>query len=148
MPAPNPAYTPNLRSADGSITLAARTAEVHGVMLRYEPLPHKNTLGFWTRVDDWASWEFEIKQPGKFTVEVLQGCGAGQGGSVVEITVAGQRLTFTVEDTGHYQNFKARQIGTVTLLDADRYGIMVKARSKPGVAVMDLRELRLKPVRE
>ena len=40
------------------------TAEVHGVMLRYEPLPHKNTLGFWTRADDWASWEFDVTKPG------------------------------------------------------------------------------------
>ena len=50
--ATNPDSTPNPQAADGTITLPARTAEVHGVMLRYEPLPHKNTLGFWTRADD------------------------------------------------------------------------------------------------
>ena len=51
-------------SPDGSITLPASTADVHGVMLRYEPLPHKNTVGYWVRPDDRASWEFDVKKPG------------------------------------------------------------------------------------
>ena len=59
-----PDYAPNPQAQDGTITLPARTAEVHGVMLRYEPLPHKNTLGFWVRADDWASWEFDVNKPG------------------------------------------------------------------------------------
>ena len=53
-------------------------------MLRFEPLPHKNTLGFWVRADDWASWEFDVTQPGEFAVEALDGCGKGSGGSTVE----------------------------------------------------------------
>ena len=77
---------------------AARTAEVHGIQLRFEPLPHKNTLGFWTRKDDWASWEFEIAKPGKFAVEVLQGCGKGSGGSDVELSVAGDELDYLFFD--------------------------------------------------
>ncbi len=105
---PNPDYVPNPQAADGIVTLPARTAEVHGTQLRYEPLPHKNTLGFWVRAEDWASWEFTIMRPGSFTVEVLQGCGKGQGGSEVEVSVGGRSLTFIVEDTGHFQNFKAR----------------------------------------
>ena len=36
----------------------------------------------------------------------------GQGGSEVEVSVGGQTLTFTVEDTGGFQTFKARDIGT------------------------------------
>jgi arylsulfatase A-like enzyme len=142
---PNPDYVPNPQARDGTITLPGRTARVHGLQLRYEPLPHKNTLGFWTREDDWALWEFTVTKPGAFTVEVLQGCGKGQGGSEVELTVAGQKLAFTVEDTGHFQNFKARAIGTVTIDKPGRYELTVKPRKKAGIAVMDLRSLTLKP---
>lgn len=142
---PNPAYVPNPQAANGRITLPAKTAEVHGVQLRYEPLPHKNTLGFWTRADDWASWEFQLTKPGTFTVELLQGCGKGQGGSEVEVTVAGQTLKFAVEDTGHFQNFKARELGTVKFDRPGRYTLEVKPKSKRAAAVMDLRSVTLRP---
>ncbi len=144
---PNPGYVPNPQAGDGSVTLPARTARVHGVQLRYEPLPHKNTLGFWTRADDWASWELTVSRPGTFTVEVLQGCGKGQGGSEVELAVAGQTLRFVVEDTGHFQNFKARPIGTVTLDKAGRCTLTVKPTKKAAGAVMDLRAVVLRPAK-
>ena len=145
---PNPDYVPNPQAANGTVTLPARTAEIHGTQLRYEPSPHKNTLGFWTRTGDSASWEFVVGKPGTFAVEVLQGCGKGQGGSAVEVSVDGQTLKFTVADTGHFQNFKARTIGEVKLTKAGRYTLTVKATKKPGVAVMDLRSVTLKPMKE
>jgi arylsulfatase A len=143
---PNPDYVPNPQAADGTVTLPARTADVQGVQLRYEPLPHKNTLGFWTRAEDAASWDFQLTKPGTFAVEVVQGCGKGQGGSEVEVAVAGQTLRFTVEDTGHFQNFKPRDIGEIRLDRPGRYTLMVKPRRKAANAVMDLRAVRLKPV--
>jgi arylsulfatase A len=145
MPTPNPAFVPNPQAADGTILLPARTAEVHGIMLRYEPLPHKNTLGFWVRAEDTASWEFTVTKPGAFTLSVLQGCGSKQGGSEVEIAVGEQKLTFTVEDTGHFQNFKDRALGTVTLEKAGRHVLTVTPKKKAAAAVMDLRAVTLKP---
>jgi arylsulfatase A len=141
---PNQNFVPNPQAKDGTILLPARTAEVHGVMLRFEPLPHKNTLGYWVRADDWASWEFTVTKPGKFDVEVLQGCGQGQGGSEVEISLGEQKLEFTVEDTGHFQNFKARTIGSLTLEKPGRFTLTVKPVKKAAVAVMDLRSITLK----
>jgi len=142
---PNPEYVPNLQAADGTVTLPARTADVKGIQLRFEPLPHKNTLGFWTRAEDTASWEFTVTKPGKFTVEVLQGCGKGQGGSEVDFILAGQVLKMVVEDTGGFQQFKAREIGTVTLEKAGRYILEVKPQTKAKGAVMDLRQVVLRP---
>jgi arylsulfatase A-like enzyme len=145
MPRPNPDYVPNPQAADGTVTLPARTARVHGVQLRYEAAPHKDTLGYWTRAEDWASWDFTVTKPGTFAVGLLQGCGKGQGGSEVEVAVGGQTLKATVEDTGHFQNFKLRTIGTVTLDRPGRHTLTVRPRSKPGLAVMDLRSVTLTP---
>lgn len=142
---PNPDYVPNPQAEDGSVTLPAKTADVHGIMLRFEPLPHKNTLGFWTRSDDWASWEFQLARPGSFRVEILQGCGTGSGGSEVEFAVGEQKLAITVEETGGFQNFVRREIGTIKLDQPGRHTLTVKPRKKPGVAVMDLREVRIVP---
>lgn len=146
MPTPNPNYVPNPQADDGSITLAASSAEVHGTMLRYEPMPHKNTLGFWVRPEDWASWEFTLKKPGKFQVTLLQGCGNGSGGSDVEVSVAGQKLRFQVEQTGGFQAFVPRMIGEVTLSEPGRHALEIRPQSKPGPAVMDVRQVRLTPV--
>jgi hypothetical protein len=96
---------------------------------------------------DWASWEFTVSVPGKFAMEVLQGCGKGQGGSEVEVTVGEQVLKFTVEDTGHFQNFKAREIGTVRIDKAGRYLLAIKPTRKAAAAVMDVRQVTLKPTR-
>jgi len=142
---PNPDYVPNPQATDGSVTLAAKTADVHGVMVRYEPLPHKNTLGFWVRADDWVSWEFDINQPQTFRVEILQGCGTGSGGSQVEFAVGDQKLMVTIEETGGFQNFVHREIGTMNLDKRGRHTLTARPRSKPGPAVMDLREVRLVP---
>jgi arylsulfatase A-like enzyme len=147
MPMPNPGYRPNLQAQNGRIDLPAKTAFVHGVNLRYEPLPHKNTLGYWTRADDWAHWEFEVTRPGVYRMEALVGCGNGSGGSVVEFAVGEQRLLLTVEVTGGFQNFVPRELGTITLDKPGRYELTVKPQSKPGPAVMDLRQMTLMPVK-
>jgi hypothetical protein len=145
MPMPNPRYAPNAQGEDGVITLPAHTAEVHGVMLRFEPLPHKNTIGFWTRADDWASWEFDVKQPGEYDVTALIGCGKGSGGSLVEFRAADQVLELTVPVTGGFQAFVPQDLGRLSLKGPGRYRLEVRARSKPGPAVMDLREVKLTP---
>lgn len=142
---PNPKYAPNPQGEDGIVALPAATADVHGAMLRYEPLPHKNTLGFWVRADDWASWEFDLRTPGMFDIVILQGCGPGSGGSTVEINAAEQTVSFTVQETRGFQDFIERTVGQLRLTPPGRITLTVKARSKPGPAVMDLRQVRLVP---
>jgi arylsulfatase A len=143
---PYPAYVPHPQDKGGVVTLPASKADVTGTQLRFEPLPHKNTLGYWVDVNDKARWEFTITTPGKFKVEVLQGCGKGHGGSEVNVVVADQVVRFTVEDTGHFQNFLRRPIGEVTIDKTGRYSLSVEPQKKPGGAVMDLRAVMLTPV--
>ncbi|MFM8272278.1 MAG: sulfatase-like hydrolase/transferase [Gemmata sp.] len=147
MPTPNPDYRPNPQGKDGAITLHARTALVTGTMLRFEPLPHKNTLGFWVNKDDYATFDFTVEKPGAFTVEVLQGCGKGSGGAEVELAVGDAALTFTVKDTGGFQAFEAREVGALKVEKAGRHTLTVKPKSMPGPAVMDLRQVVLRPAK-
>ncbi len=141
---PNPAYKPSPQAADGTITMLGKDADVHGAMLRFEPLPHKNTLGFWVNASDWASWDFEVVKPGKFTMEITYGCGNGSGGSEVEFAVGPQQLIFKVEQTGGFQAFVKRELGEMTFEKPGRYTLTVKPKSKPGPAVMDLPQVVLK----
>ncbi len=145
MPVPNPDYKPNPQADDGSITLHARTAFVTGVQLRFEPAPHKNTLGYWTNAADTAYFEFTVTKPGTFAVSVLQGAGKGSGGAEVELAVGNSKTKFTVKDTGGFQQFEKRDVGELKIDKAGRHTLTVTPKSKPGVAVMDLREVVLTP---
>ncbi len=137
---------PAVTSATGDVRLHAKDARVHAQTMRYEPEPYKNVLGFWTNPDDWAEWEFDVPAAGTYEVEVQQGCGRGSGGAEAAVEVGGAMLTFTVEDTGHFQRMICRTIGEVEL-PAGRQTLAVKPRTKPGAAVMDLRRVVLRPVR-
>ena len=134
---------PRVTPAAGDIRLHPAEAQVHGEKLRYEPQPMKRTLGFWVNETDWASWDFPVAKTGAYEVEVLQGCGGG--GSEVAVEIAGQKLTFTVENTGAFQHFIMRSIGTVQL-PAGPQTLTVRPQSKKGAAVMDLRQVTLRPM--
>ncbi len=132
------------QSADGTFLLHARDVRIHGTTVRYEPNPHKNTVGYWTRKEDWVSWDFNVATAGKFDVVILQGCGSGSGGSEVEFSVGDQKLKMSVKDTGGFQNFVERNIGTIEL-SAGPQTLQVRPITKPGLAVMDLRQVVLRP---
>jgi hypothetical protein len=146
MPMPNPNYRPNPQAADGTITLPGKWGDAHGKQLRFEPLPHKNTFGFWTVKEDYLTWEFEVKSPGRFAVELTQGCGKGSGGAEVEISIGDSKTMHTVKDTGGFQAFERLSAGPLTIPTAGRHTLTVRAKTKPGVAVMDLQRVVLKPI--
>ena len=135
---------------DGRINLHAFQARTIGKMLRFEPQSHKNTVGYWIDADDHATWRLMIMKPGEFNVGILQGCGAGQGGSEVVLSMErnGQpvdQLAFTAEETGHFQNFHWRTLGVVKVTEAGEYELTLRAKRIAKKAVMDVRQIQLVP---
>jgi hypothetical protein len=131
--------------SEGVVTLPAKLAITHGSLLRYEPQSHKNTVGYWANVEDTAEWHFQVPQPGTYEVDLLQGCGKGHGGSRVEVRIDDQKLLFEVQETGHFQNFIWRTVGTVNLPKSNRTALKVVPLHKAAGAVMDVRAIRLVP---
>ncbi len=130
--------------SDNVLTLPAHHAAVHGEKLQFEPLPHKNTVGYWVNPQEWAEWRVATEQAATWDVHVLQGCGAGQGGSAVSLHVGEQQLPFQVEETGHFQNFRWRVVGQLTL-PAGTHAIELRCHKLARNAVMDVRQIRLVP---
>jgi len=133
-----------LAGADGVVSMHASNAVVHGTMLRYEPATNKLCLGFWTKAEDWAEWKFTVTKLGDYVVEIWQGCGTGNGGSDVTAEIAGKSFPFVVEDTGHFQKFIPRRVGTLALA-AGTHTIAVKPQNKKKAAVMDIRFVKIIP---
>ncbi len=145
---------PPTQADDGVVTLHGRDATVQGTLLRYEPAEKKQTLGYWTRPTDAAVWSFTVTQAGTFDVEVLQGCGPGQGGSVMTVAFdAGQPaaalkpVEFTVETTGGFQDFRDRVVGRVGPLVAGHHTLRIVPKQIAKQAACDIRQVRLVPVK-
>ncbi len=144
---PAPENEPMGQSIDGSIVLDARTATTYSENMRYEPKEEKNCLGFWTEVEDWAEWIFDVTTPGDFQLSVFYGCGDGSGGSEVSIFLNDQTHSFTVEDTGGFQSWKELDLGTVSLDATGKNKLAIIPKSKAAKAVMDIQKLVLTPIK-
>lgn len=132
-------------ATDGLLLLPAKLATTAGDNLRYEPQPHKNTVGYWSNVKATAEWKFLTPRKGLYEIDILQGCGSGHGGSMVEVQIGEEARTFIVEETGHFQNFIWRTVGTVEVPSNVNVTLKLVPKSKPGGAVMDIRAVRLSP---
>ncbi|MCA9134475.1 MAG: hypothetical protein KDA45_15000, partial [Planctomycetales bacterium] len=149
-------------AGDGSLLLPACLAATQGEKIRYEPQSFKNTVGYWVGANDRATWEFEIPRAGSYNVAVLQGCGAGQGGSRARLTVAGETpgglldgsrsqggeaksvaLEFEVLETGHFQNFQWRHLGVLQLSEAGVHRLTIEPVEIRRAALMDVRAVHL-----
>lgn len=135
----------NQADEDGVLNLPAHHAVVHGKLLRFEPQPFKNTVGYWANEKDWCEWKLDVETAGTYEVHVLQGCGKGHGGSEVQVSVGGSSLTFVVQDTGHFQKFKDRHVGSVSISKKGAQSLKVVPVNKAKGAIMDVRLIRLVP---
>ncbi len=143
----NPDFQPELDSESRGIVFCdARMARVHGTKMQFESLAHKDTLGCWSELSDYASWDIDLPHAGRFDLDVLYGCGTGSSGAEVEISVGSEKRSFQVQETGHFQRFVLQTVGTIELPNAGKYEIVIRAKSKPGAAVMDLRRVTLRSV--
>lgn len=134
------------QSDDGKIELPAKDATTWSESMRYEPLPEKDCLGYWTDPKDFAEWEFEVTKPGRYTVVVSHGCGGGNEGSTVAVKHGEQALKFTVKDTGGFQKWSDVEVGEIEIKTAGKQRLVVAPESKAKSAVLDVQKVVLKPV--
>jgi len=136
------------QAADGTVTLAALDATVHGGTARYESGDGKDNIGYWTDAKDFVSWEFQVKTPGAFAIEITFACEKGSAGSEVEVSIGGEKVRAKVRETGTWTTFVTETVGTVKISSAGAKTLAVTPLSKPGLAVMNLKSVRLLPAKE
>ncbi|MFM8217939.1 MAG: dehydrogenase, partial [Planctomycetaceae bacterium] len=114
---------------EGQLVLPAWRAKLSGGELVYEGAPHHN-LGMWHGQSDRATWEFELEQPGKYTVWVRFACALPDGYNTCRVELADQKLSFAVPGTGAWSESQWKSIGEVTL-PAGRHQGVVGPDSRP-----------------
>jgi alpha-L-fucosidase len=135
------------QAADGSVELPAFDATVHGQTAQYESGGGKDNIGYWTNADDYVTWDFKLERGDKFGVEITFACAPGSGESEYVVSVAGKELAGRVRETGSWTQFVTEKLGTVEISEPGRYTLTVKPKTKPNLAVMNLKAVKLVPAK-
>jgi len=128
---------------DGTIQLAARDAKCHGEQVRYESGPQRDNIGFWLDPQDWFDWTVQVTQPGKFAASAEI---AATGSGSFRIVAGDQSLEARAPHTGDYGRFERVDLGELTIAQAGKITVAVKAVSE-GWQPFNLRSLTLRPVK-
>jgi len=131
-------------AADGTLTLKARNATLHGGTIAYEVGAERDNIGFWTNAGDWVSWKVKVAEAGLFAVELTYACEGSSADSEYELAVGGATIKGKVKQTGSWGRFKTIRLGEVKLT-AGAHELSIKALSKPHLAVMNVRSVVLRP---
>jgi alpha-L-fucosidase len=132
-----------MQEADGSLTLLAMEAKIHGQNLQYESGRGKDNLGRWTHPEDWAEWRFRIDQPGRFSVSAET---AALDTNRFEIQIGGTRLQGGASKTGDYAKYKSVSLGSLDIPEKGEITLIAKPVIEDWHP-MNLKSLRLKPVK-
>jgi alpha-L-fucosidase len=150
-PAEVEATTQALRpDTQGMLTLRAKDAEIHGQHAQLQGQGENENIGYWTSASDFLTWSIDGIKPGRYTVEVSYACEPGSAGAEYHVAVgdadARREVRGKVANTGSWETFRIETIGEIELA-AGRRTVQVKPLSKPGDGVMNLRWVRLMPIR-
>jgi alpha-L-fucosidase len=141
-------------SADGSIALMPHDATLEGPSLQVERVgvigDVRHNLGFWLDPSAFASWPIGIgaTQGGGYRVEIELACADAAAGSRVRFEVEGGEgvAEFAVPATGGWQSYRTIEIGRVEV-PSGSHRAFLRALSKPGEAVVNVRSIRLVPAK-
>jgi hypothetical protein len=130
---------------DGGLTLLAIDARVHGRKAKHEKKgsnPHN--IGYWTDVKDTVTWEATLDKASRFAVALEYSLAPNSKGAVIAIEFGNAKPIEVPLDAGKdFLDFKTVDLGKIEL-PAGPMTVTVRPLKKPGVAVMDLRQIELK----
>lgn len=137
------------RGADGNFVLQPHDATLTGPSLRVEQsgsqLEIRYNLGYWLDVSATARWPLALEgtEPVDFEVAIELACADASAGAELELVFPNQTLVFAMPATGGWQSYRSVELGSVKLA-AGSQDCLLRARSKPGEAVGNVRAIRLR----
>ncbi len=135
---------------DGATVLLPHDADLHGPQLRVERVGAvgdvRYNLGYWLDASAFASWPIVQSGARRLRAVVEVACDDVAAGAACVLACGESELRFTVGGTGGWQRYATVDLGMLEV-QAGRSEVVLRALSKPGEAVLNLRSLRLEPQR-
>lgn len=123
--------------------LSSRNAKVHGGAARYES--DKDCIGYWTVAADYLTWNPVFTTSGSYKVILEYACEPASEGSEIELSNGSDVIKWRVSRTEGWTSFRTTEIGRIRIV-AGGFPVSLRAKSKPGLAVMNLKSVRFVPV--
>jgi hypothetical protein len=133
---------PTDTAADGSINLPMKFAVVTGQISR-----NGSGIKNWRHLEDFVLFHFPVEKPGRYAIELTYACDSANAGSTVQVQLADSTLILKVEDTGGNATFKPFRVGEVNLPNSDWYNLRIAATEIAHESVMNIRSVKLVPVK-
>jgi len=132
--------------ANGGFQLLANDAKLNGSAIQVEH-GRRGNIGYWTNQGDTAEWKIKVASAGTFGVSLDCSCEPGSEGSTFEFDVDGapSGITGTVPKTASWFDYKTLDLDGTLSVSAGPHVIQIVPKSKPGLAVMNLRGVTLTP---
>ena len=92
----------------------------------------------WHGHDSVLTWNVKFKQPGTVAISLYQACDPGMAGSVVELSLAGQKVDCTIKATSGWIDYQRVDLGEIKIPKAGNYKVVIKPIKKPKRAVANL----------
>ncbi|MBM3991165.1 MAG: hypothetical protein FJ298_09170 [Planctomycetes bacterium] len=133
---------------DGALTLLPHDATLQGPSLRVEQVGAvedvRYNLGYWLDASAFAAWPVAVEEAGGYRVVAELACKDDSAGSKLSLDCGASRFEFEAPATGAWQQYRELELGTLTL-PAGRSEVALRALTKTGEAVVNVRSLRLVP---
>jgi alpha-L-fucosidase len=130
------------QARDGSFSLLASDARLHGSTFKYEVGGPLDDIGFWTNPNDWADWEIKVSTPGRFKVVALI---AAPVTNSFDIAVGKESIQCSAPATASFFDFKLAILGNIEIPSAGRTTLSVRP-ANDGWQPMNLKSVHLIPV--
>ncbi len=133
-----------VQAADGSLRLAAETAQVFGPTLTFET--QFGNLGLWQSDGDQAAWTVRVERPTTFTVAMEWACADESAGNAFQIRSEDRVLPGTVDGTGAgtWSRYRSIFVGEMPL-DPGTHRIELRPVGPIRNALLDLKAVTLTP---
>ncbi len=131
--------------AAGVLNLAADAAETKGDQLGVETRGGVSNLAFWDRGSDYATWTVQVPAAGSF--EVTASVAAPSGTPEMVIEGAGGKLVARMPAGRDWDDFKTVTLGRVDLTQAGRQNFKAAPRDPAAWRPINLRWIKLTPVK-
>lgn len=129
----------------GTLVLSATTAEIYGTDIAFESASPFRNIGYWHGANDYAGWQIQLPEPGRFDVYFDYACAEESAGNGFRFEGGEPTLRGVVASTVTWANYRLLRVGTVEFAAGRSYLTLRYDGEKQRPALLDLRAVHLVP---